>query len=263
MPFIGSGDIGELRREPLGIRGTSKEGRRYDNVRMVDVPIAAKRSRMVLPLEAATDTEHGHNVIVIARPQAGVFYPERLVIPQDMASDWLIDDIMVGRNSQIMQGIGGQGGIPGDVFSSSAGVLGMPMHMDVAATGIDIAIAATRVGPGSGRFRAALFGSSEQRKPGHIEILEAIIRCQEKIAARRPMPKAAAQAIVGAAGAALGQVMQQQPPIVPGIPNDLATGLLGGIVGALTGNKAASTAGAGALAGFMARLGAQIGKPNA
>lgn len=116
--------------EPLGIRGTRHCLRKYGE--LVVVP----------PTGAATLT---------TRPQAR-FIVDRLVVPDAIARDFVIEDIRIGNVEQIVAGAG----IPAEAFTSPDAHLAM----DPVQSNQDLSMTVRYVGvdPNGAVFRAAIFG---------------------------------------------------------------------------------------------------------
>ncbi|MFH1010986.1 MAG: hypothetical protein V1784_07110 [bacterium] len=90
---------------------------------------------------------------IISRPQV-VFRPDRLVVPATIAAAFLLNDIRIGRSSQLCSG----GGVPCEAFTQTA--FGVRMKMDTAQVSMDVALNVTNISAGLLRFFAALIGPS-------------------------------------------------------------------------------------------------------
>jgi hypothetical protein len=97
----------------------------------------------------------GANVQIISRPQV-TFRPERLVIGGAIAASFLVNDIKVGKNSQLTN----SAALPGDAFAPTA--FGVRLRMDTAQVSMDVVLDVTNISAGALRFNAALFGKAIQ-----------------------------------------------------------------------------------------------------
>ncbi len=93
----------------------------------------------------------GASVTVISRPQV-LFRGQRLVIPSDIAGDFSLDDVKVGKNSQFVA----EGAVPGRVMQENA--RDVAMILDTAKVSQDISLSVTNISGAARTFRAALFG---------------------------------------------------------------------------------------------------------
>ena len=112
-----------------------------------------KATRFELPTITA-----GHNcdatTLLILPPEACPFTPTGLVIPDDVAPHFLITDIKVGKNSQLMS----VGAVPASLFAKSA-----PRHnlaMDLADDRSAFVISATNISEKARNFRCSVEGIS-------------------------------------------------------------------------------------------------------
>jgi hypothetical protein len=85
------------------------------------------------------------------QPQV-IFRPERIVIPSNIAPDFLITDIKVGKNSQLVS----PGAIPSVVFVENA--FGVRLKMDTAQIAQFITISVTNQNGQSRNFQGAIIG---------------------------------------------------------------------------------------------------------
>lgn len=97
----------------------------------------------------------GANVQIISRPQV-TFRPERLVVGGAIAASFLINDIKVGKNSQLTN----SAALPGDAFAPTA--FGVRLRMDTAQISMDVVLDVTNISAAPLRFNAALFGKAIQ-----------------------------------------------------------------------------------------------------
>jgi hypothetical protein len=136
-------------------------------------------SREVLPLSSgATLVKPGQTTMITARPQRVAFRPERVFVSDSSseykgrwwkrlwpwytapypkgASDWVINDIMIGNRSQFAQA----GDIPADMFRSSA--IDNFVTFETAQTAMDVKFVVTYIGPNhkGERFYASMIGTA-------------------------------------------------------------------------------------------------------
>lgn len=111
----------------------------------------------IFPLGFESDgpIEGGDSTTITSRPQV-LFRGERLVIPSDIAGDFVIDDVKVGKDSQFVA----EGSIPGRVLQENA--VDVAFQLDTAQISQDITISATNISGAPRTFRAALIGSAAE-----------------------------------------------------------------------------------------------------
>lgn len=80
------------------------------------------------------------------------FFPDRLVIPSNIAADFLIVDFKVGRNSQFLSAVP----VPALVFSESATAI--RLKLDICHVGFGIAIHVRNQSPGPREFSCVVIG---------------------------------------------------------------------------------------------------------
>jgi hypothetical protein len=85
------------------------------------------------------------------QPQV-IFRPERLVVPSNIAVDFLITDIKVGKNSQLVS----TGALPAVMFTESA--FGVRLKMDTAQISMFVTISVTNQNPQARNFQGGLVG---------------------------------------------------------------------------------------------------------
>jgi hypothetical protein len=83
-----------------------------------------------------------------------IFRPDRLVVPASLADSFVINDIKVGKNSQMVNGVA----IPAAAFSNTA--VGVRLKMDTAQISQDVLLSVTNISAAAARFIAALIGPS-------------------------------------------------------------------------------------------------------
>lgn len=107
--------------------------------------------RFPLGFVSAAPVLPGQSITITSRPQV-LFRGERLVLPSDLAGDFAVDDLKVGKDSQFVA----EGAIPGRVLQENATDVGF--DLDTAQISQDISISVTNIGGAPRTFRAALWG---------------------------------------------------------------------------------------------------------
>lgn len=124
----------------------------------VSVKSAGPTQSRELPLgfDSVTDVTKATSARITARPQV-TFRPDRLVVAAAIAEFFLIDDLKIGKNSQLTSG----DSIPAEAFSNLS--VGVGMQMDTANIGIDIVLSVTNIDAGlDHRFNGVLIGPAVQ-----------------------------------------------------------------------------------------------------
>jgi hypothetical protein len=85
------------------------------------------------------------------QPQV-VFRPERLVVPSNVALDFLITDIKVGKNSQLAS----TGAVPATAFTEQA--FGVRLKMDTAQISMFVTLSVTNTNPNARNFQGVIIG---------------------------------------------------------------------------------------------------------
>jgi hypothetical protein len=85
------------------------------------------------------------------QPQV-IFRPERLVVPSNIAVDFLITDIKVGKNSQLVS----TGALPAVMFTENA--FGVRLKMDTAQISMFVTISVTNQNPAARNFQGGIVG---------------------------------------------------------------------------------------------------------
>ena len=85
------------------------------------------------------------------QPQV-IFRPERLVVPSNIAVDFLITDIKVGKNSQLVS----TGALPAVMFTENA--FGVRLRMDTAQISMFVTVSVTNQNPAARNFQGGLVG---------------------------------------------------------------------------------------------------------
>lgn len=114
-----------------------------------DPPTNARR--FPLGFESNGTVAAAATVTITSRPQV-LFKGQRLVIPSDVAGDFTIDDLKVGKDSQFVA----EGSIPGRVLQENATMV--DFDLDTAQISQDISLIVTNIGGAPRTFRAALWG---------------------------------------------------------------------------------------------------------
>lgn len=120
-------------------------------VSVVDRP-ATRRREYPLGFESTVDVASGGSSVVTANPQIS-FRGERLVVPSDISLFFVLDDILVGKNSQLVS----SGPVPASAFSEVA--VGVRLNLDTANIGNLISLRVRNIGPDPLTFRATLIGT--------------------------------------------------------------------------------------------------------
>ena len=93
-------------------------------------------------------------VIITSRPQI-LFRPERLIVPSSLAANFQINDIRVGKNSQLVQA----SPLPASAFVETA--IDTRMTLDTAQEGIDLSLNVTNTDAVTAHaFSALMFGAA-------------------------------------------------------------------------------------------------------
>lgn len=116
-----------------------------------DVPTKARRYVLGFDSGGALIPALG-TVAVINRPQVA-FKSERLIVPSDIAGGFVVNDVVVGKNSQFASNAVA---VPARGFDERAE--GMMLAMDTAQISQDVIINVTNIGGAPARFRALIAG---------------------------------------------------------------------------------------------------------
>lgn len=91
---------------------------------------------------------------VTARPQI-LFRPQRLVVPASLSANFVLTDVRVGKDSQLVQATE----LPAEIFNQTA--VGVMMTLDTAQPAMDVALSIRNTdGAAAHDFRATMFGSA-------------------------------------------------------------------------------------------------------
>ena len=107
--------------------------------------------RMVIPMSSEALVPAGHSIRVIARPQQVAFRPSRIIIGNN-ADLWIVEDIRLGGQSQIVRAL------PGHVFAPHS--VNIMLQLPTVQPGQPFEITARYIGgaPNGAPFIAAMFG---------------------------------------------------------------------------------------------------------
>lgn len=120
-------------------------------VSVVDRPATRRREYPIGFFQA--DVLAGAAATVIANPQIS-FRGERLVVPSDISLFFEIEDIVVGKNSQLVSAAA----LPASTFSEVG--VGVRLNLDTANVGNQIALRVRNIGGDTVSFRATLIGTA-------------------------------------------------------------------------------------------------------
>ena len=113
-------------------------------------PVAAFPREYALGL-GSTFVEANISANINVQPQV-IFCPERLVIPESIADHFVITDIKVGKNSQLVS----TGSLPASVFTSRSGAC--RLKMDVAQISMMITVSIINTSKKGRSFQGTIFG---------------------------------------------------------------------------------------------------------
>jgi hypothetical protein len=99
----------------------------------------------------STSVGGGNSANINVQPQV-IFRPERLVVPSNVAVDFLITDIKVGKNSQLAS----TGALPAVMFTETA--FGVRLKMDTAQISMFVTISVTNQNSNARNFQGGLVG---------------------------------------------------------------------------------------------------------
>jgi hypothetical protein len=88
------------------------------------------------------------------------FRPEHLVIPASIAPDFLINDIKIGKNSQLIS----IASLPAEAFTTRSGI--NRLKMDIARLSMFVTVSVTNISPADRYFQGAIFGSPVVERKG-------------------------------------------------------------------------------------------------
>jgi hypothetical protein len=99
----------------------------------------------------STSVSGASSANINVQPQV-IFRPERLVVPSNVAVDFLITDIKVGKNSQLAS----TGALPAVMFTETA--FGVRLKMDTAQISMFVTISVTNQNANARNFQGGLVG---------------------------------------------------------------------------------------------------------
>jgi hypothetical protein len=156
--FVGDDDIlGAILRRKKGRKGVSKSALRRDLLRRrvnsgtLLRSVAPRSSREYALGLGSTSVAGNSSANINVQPQV-IFRPERLVVPSNVAVDFLITDIKVGKNSQLAS----TGALPAVMFTETA--FGVRLKMDTAQISMFVTISVTNQNANARNFQGGLVG---------------------------------------------------------------------------------------------------------
>jgi hypothetical protein len=99
----------------------------------------------------STSVSGSSSANINVQPQV-IFRPERLVVPSNLAVDFLITDIKVGKNSQLVS----TGALPAVMFTEVA--FGVRLKMDTCQISMFVTISVTNQNPAARNFQGGIVG---------------------------------------------------------------------------------------------------------
>lgn len=111
--------------------------------------------RFPMGFESAGAIAPGTSVVIVSRPQV-LFRGERLIVPSDIAGDFVLDDLKIGKNSQLVA----EGAIPCRSLQENS--VDAQMQLDTAQVSQDISLAVTNISGAARTFRASLVGRAAE-----------------------------------------------------------------------------------------------------
>ncbi len=114
---------------------------------------ATKGRTVPLGFDSETAIDPGQTRRITTRPQI-IFRGQRFVVQNDIAGAFIIQDLIVGKNSQFAA----SGPLPARAFESNA--FGVELELDTAQIGQDITVFVTNTSSTPTRFVATLIGRS-------------------------------------------------------------------------------------------------------
>lgn len=99
----------------------------------------------------STSVSASSSANINVQPQV-IFRPERLVVPSNLAVDFLITDIKVGKNSQLVS----TGALPAVMFTEVA--FGVRLKMDTCQISMFVTISVTNQNPAARNFQGGIVG---------------------------------------------------------------------------------------------------------
>ncbi len=112
-----------------------------------------KNRRYPLGFDSTVVVPSGSQATINSQPQV-TFRVERVVIPSDIGGSFVVDDIIVGKNSQLANEVP----LPARIFDERAE--GVQLRGDTAQTSQNVVMKVTCIAGASIRFRAAVIGTA-------------------------------------------------------------------------------------------------------
>jgi hypothetical protein len=113
--------------------------------------VAPRNSREYALGLGSTSVSGNSSANINVQPQV-IFRPERLVVPSNLAVDFLITDIKVGKNSQLVS----TGALPAVMFTEVA--FGVRLKMDTCQISMFVTISVTNQNPAARNFQGGIVG---------------------------------------------------------------------------------------------------------
>jgi hypothetical protein len=123
----------------------------YPGGQQLRMKAPSKGREYVIGFDSVATVAAAATAILTSRPQV-VFRPDRMVIPASIAPAFLINDLKVGKNSQMVNSTA----VPAEAFTQ--GAFGVRLKMDTAQISQDITLSVTNISAVATRFNAALIG---------------------------------------------------------------------------------------------------------
>lgn len=112
-----------------------------------------KSREFPIGFDSVTTIAAGATATLTQRPQI-IFRPERIVVPASVAAFFTIQDVRVGKNSQLVSA----GAIPAATFSETA--FGVRLKLDTVQISQDLILIVVNIDVAARRFLAAIIGES-------------------------------------------------------------------------------------------------------
>jgi hypothetical protein len=163
--FVGDGDDNLGEDEIIGaiLRGKKRKGAALKRAMARDLLARRIKSgtllRSVSPRSSreyalglgSTSVAGNSSANINVQPQV-IFRPERMVVPSNIAVDFLITDIKVGKNSQLAS----TGALPAVMFTETA--FGVRLKMDTAQISMFVTVSVTNQNANARNFQGGLIG---------------------------------------------------------------------------------------------------------
>lgn len=116
--------------------------------------VAPTKSReLVMGVASAAAINAGAQADVQGQPQIA-FRPDRIVVPSSIAADFIINDLKIGKNSQLVSG----GSVHCQTFAE--GAFGVRLKLDTLSISQTVLFRVTNISAGAETFYASLIGPS-------------------------------------------------------------------------------------------------------